>query len=54
MTDTDAAEDGDDVPYYPDLIKMAHKLVRKAVNRLDSVYRYPVMESLKKVVSHQR
>lgn len=33
-----ADEDASDPPYYPDLVALARKLVREAVNRLDSIY----------------
>lgn len=43
----DPDEDGDDAPYYPYLIDMAQKLVREAVNRLDSVYLGPLINGRK-------
>jgi len=54
MVYADAEEDGDDAPYYPDLINMAHALVRNAVDKLDSVYRRPVVERLKRVIKTHR
>ena len=41
-----AEADTDDTPYYPDLVDMARKLVREAINRLDSVYLQPLIQPI--------
>lgn len=46
-----ADEEDDDVPYYPDLVDMARKLVRETVHRLDWVYMEPLVQGSRKATS---